>query len=73
MTGVNVDQGELSHLKAECKDCGRMIKQPVTQKNKMDHLAMLEDEFGRHIDDGMPCHDYKIIQVWEDGSEYRLI
>lgn len=52
----------------ECRTCGRTVVDDGT----VDGLDRVDDELAGHIDDGTPCHDYRINAIYADGGERRV-
>lgn len=67
-----MDEGDLDHIHIECQDCHREERVMANHDNKLDIIDRLRKEFGRHIDDGQPCNNFKIKQVWASGEEAEV-
>lgn len=60
--------GTVDHHRAECKGCGLVRNGGASY----DGFKRLETYMGGHIDYDSPCHDYRIIAVYEGGGESNV-
>ena len=60
--------GTVDHHRAECTGCNLVRTEGPSYKD----FKNLERFMGNHIGYGGPCHDYRIIAVYEDGGESNV-